>query len=189
MKRSKMSICENNEKFIKHTASVTYVLKSYYKLSEEDMDKIKETMKEALKYIDEQYEISHVDVVCETVEIREVLGNPKKELVNAEKLNGDVSGLWGDAGNIEGSTTYLNGDVSELKGNVSGIGGYMYGLKGDVSGIKGNMTGIRGDVSNITGDVSWLRGDVSGIKGDMTGVSGKVEELVLQGKLKWTVNP
>ena len=64
-----------------------------------------------------------------------------------DRIEGDVSDIWGDVSGVRG-------DVSDIWGNVSGV-------RGDVSDIRGDVSGIRGDVSDIWGDVSGIRGDVS----------------------------
>jgi len=94
----------------------------------------------------------------------------KKELINAENLEGDISKIWGDAKNIYGNASELEGDVSNIRGDVSYI-------LGDVSNIEGNVSSIEGDVSNIRGNVSHIWGDVSDISGDVSDISGDVSKI------------
>ena len=63
----------------------------------------------------------------------------KKKLTNADNLTGDVTGIWGNAGNITGACGISLGKVLDIP--------------------TGNVSAITGDVSEIYNDVSRIRGD------------------------------
>ena len=67
-----------------------------------------------------------------------------KELINADNIGGDKSGLWGNGKGVWGiAEKGLKGDITNIWGCISGIG------PGDISRFVGCVDGIEGSVDEI----------------------------------------
>lgn len=52
---------------------------------------------------------------------RNLMAEEKKELINADKLTGDTSHIWGNASNIEGEVSHLRGDMTGKSGDTRNL--------------------------------------------------------------------
>ena len=73
--------------------------------------------------------------------LKKLLLKPK-ELINADNIGGDKSGLFGDGKNVWGIAKDVWGDITEIEGNISGITGDVSRFVGCLNGLEGSATEI-----------------------------------------------
>lgn len=84
--------------------------------------------------------------------------------MNAGLLEGDLDGVWGNAGNCTGDVSTLHGDLTGLRDNLSALDGIVHPeLRGNVSRLRGDITGLYGTIPHLQNEYTFLGlgGDVS----------------------------
>lgn len=106
-----------------------------------------------------------------------------KLLVNAGLLEGNLDGVWGNAGHCTGDASTIHGDLTRLRGNLSALDGIVYPeLRGDVSRLRGDITGLYGTIPDLQNEYTFLGlgGDVSTLDAidDLLGVDATLDRTV-----------